>query len=289
MKKKLINNLYKTLDEFWAFVKSFRIFSSMITGLIVTHLFYLDGKYPNFGIYCLNFLVLFLVSAFGFLFNDLIDVKKDRVGHQNRPLPSGRISIKKFSTWTSILLFFAIIIAAYIDSFLFLYCILLSALLILYSLVNNKWGGIANILCAFIVSLYFSIGIFNEKFNPYMIIMTISVFLFIWSREILLDIRDQKSDMHFGKVSIPIKRGVKNAIKISTFIGILSMLGMLIGSIWGDISIFSKIINFIIILTLTPYLLILNKTVTKLMLHRYFLLGRISFLLMVASMFLINI
>ena len=81
--------------------------------------------------------IITLYSGFfaALIWNDITDIDIDAIAHPKRPVPSGRISIKKFFI---IALFFSAItfISAYMISF---WCFVLVGLIALFVTVHNKY------------------------------------------------------------------------------------------------------------------------------------------------------
>jgi len=113
--------------------------------------------------------IITLYSGFfaALIWNDITDIDIDAIAHPKRPVPSGRISIKKFFI---IALFFSAItfISAYMISF---WCFVLVGLIALFVTVHNKY-----------LKKIIKIPAYSEIFTPIQwVVVAIFGFFVIWT------------------------------------------------------------------------------------------------------------
>jgi len=111
-----------------------------------------------FWITTLGFLVFSTLSSSSYLFNDIIDLKLDKLHpvKKNRPLASGKLQLNKAVETAFLLAFFALIAAILISVSFFLVALLFILLHIFYSLLFKKHAvlDILGIAFSFILRAY---------------------------------------------------------------------------------------------------------------------------------------
>ena len=208
-----------------------RPFISSLSGLISAVIYIVTASSPDIFTSAILFFTVFFASAYGFIMNDIHDINKDKIVHPNRVLPTGRMKCE--TAKYSALLFFSI---SLIFSFYISYSVMSLTtttlfLLTFYSFINDKYGAVANLITSLNTSFVFLIGMLAGDYNTVIIMLMVSTFFLIFSREIILDIRDMHGDKTHGKKSIPISSGVSHADFISTLSLIISSVFMLFASI----------------------------------------------------------
>ena len=194
-------------------------------------------------------LIFLSFLCFSFLFNDIIDFyyNKDKYCHPKRPLPSGKISIKLAFIYTILLLSLTIIFSIYYSHEIILFMLICS---VLYSYFLKKYIPLfATIFWVFIVTFGF-LYINNPDITIY-----ITTFLIFYSREIILDLRDVKTDLIYCET-----KSLPAIIKDNTYI--LSFLLIFLSSIIlfiNDYVILSFVVLFVLFFILFVYLLSDNK------------------------------
>lgn len=167
--------------------------------------------------------IIWLVSAGGFIINDIFDIDIDRINTPHRILPSGQMSLRTAYTYASIIFFVALVLSFYsltiptslnlglIPPFATLFGIVS---LILYAGWLKKLGLIGNLLIAILAVVPFIIGgmVINKPLQgllPMGIVLSL-----IYSREIIKDVLDVKGDVKASGsfYSLPALIGVKNTI-----------------------------------------------------------------------------
>jgi len=237
-------------------------------GLI--NLFIQNPALNNFN-YFLFVSATILITAAGYIINDIYDVKTDSV-NDKKLIIGKNISKKSALNWYYILNLLSIIIIVYVSYFigkitLALIFILTIIMLWFYSKSLKSTFLLGNLLVSGIIALsitniYFFDILPVYNLNPssgiiLKVIIVFSLFAFITNlkREIIKDVIDINGDRSIDANTLPIKLGVKSTKKIIIF---LNTVLILIISFWQyfqysvnktffDLSSFGKDINQIVI------------------------------------------
>ena len=237
-------------------------------GLI--NLFIQNPALNNFN-YFLFVSATILITAAGYIINDIYDVKTDSV-NDKKLIIGKNISKKSALNWYYILNLLSIIIIVYVSNFigkitLALIFILTIIMLWFYSKSLKSTFLLGNLLVSGIIALsitniYFFDILPVYNLNPssgiiLKIIIVFSLFAFITNlkREIIKDVIDINGDRSIDANTLPIKLGVKSTKKIIIF---LNTVLILIISFWQyfqysvnktffDLSSFGEDINQIVI------------------------------------------
>lgn len=176
----------------------------------------------------------FILQAFGFAFaigfgniqNDVLDFESDKRNRPDRPLPSGRISMKAAkTTWISMLvLSIACGIADNIISSIFF--IALALLLVAYNTKLKHIPLLKNMTVAFlcmtplILNMVYAVRVAETEFSYADFIFSnlgflypamLFAFLLTTAREIYKDLEDETGDLMAGIMTFPIAAGVPTA------------------------------------------------------------------------------
>jgi len=237
-------------------------------GLI--NLFIQNPALNNFN-YFLFVSATILITAAGYIINDIYDLKTDSV-NDKKLIIGKNISKKSALNWYYILNLLSIIIIVYVSYFigkitLALIFILTIIMLWFYSKSLKSTFLLGNLLVSGIIALsitniYFFDILPVYNLNPssgiiLKVIIVFSLFAFITNlkREIIKDVIDINGDRSIDANTLPIKLGVKSTKKIIIF---LNTVLILIISFWQyfqysvnktffDLSSFGKDINQIVI------------------------------------------
>jgi len=164
------------------FAQTTRLFKSLAVGLI----FGLLSGSAYYGVGTLIFLM------FSFVFNDWVDTDKDKVGHPDRAIPSGKITRRQAFLAAAALLVMGIIsthvlLNEYIFGFAVIY--LLS---IVYSLIlKPKMPILGTPVWSVTIAILF-LQPFTTEVSIY-----IGLTLVVYAYELLLDYRDREADKEF--------------------------------------------------------------------------------------------
>ncbi|MHA1688656.1 MAG: geranylgeranylglycerol-phosphate geranylgeranyltransferase [Promethearchaeota archaeon] len=167
----------------------------------------------------LGIITYFFIAASGMIINDIYDVEIDKINRPNRPIPSGRITLKQAK------LLWVITIAigmgcAIINSMILnlgilniLFALFFAFIGWLYAAWGKKSGFPGNI----IVSISFSIGLIygallNSSLVPdYIYFFFLTSFFLLLSREIIKGCEDIEGDKKEGVKTLAIWIGIKKA------------------------------------------------------------------------------
>lgn len=179
-----------------------------------------------------------------YILNDYFDYELDKINAPHRPLPSHKIKKKEALKMAIICFTFGITLSIGINMLCLWLSVVIVTFSILYSFIFKKMGLLGNIIWALTSScLFIYFGLSVNRLFPFRYITFFS-FLFILSREILLDIRDIEGDRIIGRKTIPVLFGKK----IST---IIAFIIFLVYSGWSIIPYLNGVANI--------YYLILNS------------------------------
>lgn len=200
-----------------------------INELIETTRFYKSFLYSLPLVFLVNTeyaLSLLFFLLFSYIFNDFVDAEKDKLGHPERPIPSGRLERNFAGKVSVILLLLAMIIPAVQTSqylITFLGALLLS---VLYSaVIKPSYPALATIFWATAVSLATVSGL-NLGW-----IFTAGFTFIVYGYEILLDVRDVDSDSkYYTKPTIAVILN-RHSIFVSSTLLLLGVL-MLVYSLY---------------------------------------------------------
>ena len=180
----------------------------------------------------LAMLVVFLETAAGNVINDYYDYKIDLINKPERPIPSGRISLKAGKNY-AYLLFILATIGGFLISHLtgnwisFIIVIIADIVLYLYAYKLKSTPLIGNFTVALITGLGFVFA--GYAINTESIIVTsffLGFFAFVmtFAREIVKDIEDIEGDKADGARTLPIIVGTKIPAVLATILIILDCI-----------------------------------------------------------------
>ena len=189
----------------------------------------------NFYLFTIGAIIIILISAGGFVINDIYDLEIDKINQPHRILPSGKISLTNAKVYTILLFTIGLILSFYtltiqtndLDlGFLPpLFVIVGIVSLTLYAVFLKKLGIVGNLIITALSIIPFIVGGFfindmTRTFFP--ILLVISV---MYSREIIKDVEDIKGDVAASDfmLSLPTVIGIKNTINIGRFFLLLTM------------------------------------------------------------------
>jgi geranylgeranylglycerol-phosphate geranylgeranyltransferase len=197
----------KSLSQLTAFLLLPRPLNGLITALSVgVGILTADGT-PTWFPGLVAALSAALINGAGNAFNDLIDIDIDRINRPERPLPSGRISPLAAGGQTLILTTAGCLIGCWLSPWHGLVALLVSLLLVIYSIfLKNSllWG---NILVAFIGAIAFPYGALAVGDLGRAWIPALFALLFHIGREIVKDIEDVDGDRIRGEHTLPLRWG----------------------------------------------------------------------------------
>ena len=205
-----------------AYLEILRPFNAMMAVITIILMAVISGQF-TLNVFLAG-IVVFVATGAGNAINDYFDHKIDAINRPERPIPSGRISLKIAGIY-SLLLFAVAIIIGFVIGILPGIIVFLSSLLMVYYAYSLKTKClIGNLSISFLTGLSFVLGgvVVNE--------ITISIylgffaFLMTMAREIVKDMEDMEGDKMEGASTLPIVYGKSVSSKIAAFFMILASL-----------------------------------------------------------------
>lgn len=181
---------------------------------------------------------VFLITGGANILNDINDEKIDRIGHPERPIPSGRITIRfarslLIACWISGIMLGAF--ASFLISASIPIIIILSSLLLiwLYERTLKDSGLMGNLTIGVLTGGTFILGSSAVGISSRIVPLFVMAFLSTVSREIIKDVEDLKMD-EGERTTLPYRIGKGNSLILSSLIMfsaiVISGLPLLI---WG--------------------------------------------------------
>lgn len=158
----------------------------------------------------IGMIVVFLISGAGMVVNDIFDVHIDKVNRPNRPLPSGRISIRAAYIYSSLLFLIGNALAyAYLSRNAFYISALATILLIAYNSKLKRVMLLGHITVSALVAITFIFGSIIQN-NTYQIVLPFAALAFLANagREIFKTIEDALGDKQHDVNTIAVRYGV---------------------------------------------------------------------------------
>jgi geranylgeranylglycerol-phosphate geranylgeranyltransferase len=237
----------------------------------------------------LGFLTYFFIAGSGMVINDIYDIEIDKINRPERPIPSGRITLKQAKVLFIVCLVIGLTFAIY-HSFLFNLGILNIFIVAFFGFIGwlyAKWGKKSGFIGNIIVSISFSIGliygaILNSLNIPaYIYFFFLTSFFLLLSREIIKGCEDIEGDKIEGVKTLAIKIGIKKSIKISMIFSILAIIFFILPNFTNIINPLLFLISMVFGLIDVTYVVIimLKKELSKQDLKKISLLLKIGALL----------
>lgn len=171
-------------------------------------------------------LPLLTTSMCAFALNDIRDTERDQINHKNRPLASGSLSIKlAMGAYFTLLVGTLVWLRIYVDAKLIWPYILYLVVLINYNFVIDEFTYLKNIVVS--VAILMPIIILDNALYGRVehVLVLPAVFVFIFAREMLMDIKDAAGD---GKTLFKFL-GEFRATKLAFSLQTLSIVVLLVG------------------------------------------------------------
>jgi len=197
-----------------------------------------------------------LILAAGNAFNDIIDIKSDRINHPDRPLVSGQVS-RSGAWWLAVVCaLVGLCLARLVSPLAFAVAVFVTLLLIAYSLFLQSVPLLGNLTVAVMAALTFPFGGIAVGSIRGTVYPALFALLFHLGREIVKDLEDRRGDTEVGINTLAVRFGVRfprtvvslvlAALIVMTFvpffdgtygltyflIALLGVDGLLAGMIW---------------------------------------------------------
>ncbi|MGQ9602754.1 MAG: UbiA family prenyltransferase [bacterium] len=176
----------------------------------------------NLGVGLVPALAAFSAAAGGYVFNDLFDVKIDRIVKPWRPLPSG--FNPKTAWFLCITLWSAGLVFALLQGLVLtiFYCLWV-ALLTSYTLVMKGMGLVGHFISSSVSSSGLLLGGFLIGQPSKTVFAFLLAFFLHMMREVVKCIADHRGDSRFRVGTVAVRWGVVRAVWLAILLGILLM------------------------------------------------------------------
>lgn len=245
-----------------AYLEILRPFNAMMAVITIILMAVISGQF-TFNVFLAG-IVVFIATGAGNAINDYFDHKIDAINRPERPIPSGRISLKAAGIY-SLLLFAVAIVIGFIIGLLPGIIVFSSSLLMIYYAYSLKTKClIGNISISFLTGLSFVLG--GVVVNEIIISVYLGFFAFLMTmaREIVKDMEDMEGDKMEGASTLPIVYGKKVSSIIAAFFMILASLASPVLYFLGIFSIlYLFVLAVAIVIFLRSSVLILKDQTTE--------------------------
>ena len=189
-----------------------------------------------------------IATGAGNTINDYYDYEIDKINKPERPIPSGRISLKNALYYSLILFLIATILGFYISTYNGVVVIICSIIMIIYAYDFKRRCLIGNITVSLLTGLTFVFGGLITNDITVSLLLGLFAFLMTLSREIVKDCEDVEGDIKENARTLPIVYGKNTALKIAFIINILTCLLTPILYIQGIFSVYYMIVVLIAVI-----------------------------------------
>ncbi|MBI5061682.1 MAG: UbiA family prenyltransferase [Candidatus Aenigmarchaeota archaeon] len=187
-------------------------------------------------------LVVFLVCSGGMVANDIFDIEIDKVNKPDRPLPSGKMSMKAAKAFSTLLMLAGIAISYFINYYAFFVAVAAALLLVLYAWKLKRVMLAGNITVSLLVGFTFIYGgLVNQNFITVMPLALLA-FLSNMGREIYKTAEDVLGDKKGGADTLAVKFGVIKAKRIASIFIILAVLLSFVPFVLGILGLYYLIV-----------------------------------------------
>jgi len=188
-----------------------------------------------------------LIGGAGMVINDYFDVEIDKINRPERPVPSGKISLKSALVYYFVLNFIALVLVSQTNIYAFVIALISVFLIFFYSYKLKSKGLIGNFVVGFMTGLAFIFGgAIGENVVP-LLFPFIFGLLINFAREILKDVEDVEGDRIKNLQTFPIVYGEEKSLKIFTFLIVLTIISTLLPYFLGIYNVFYLLIILFIV------------------------------------------
>ena len=188
-----------------------------------------------------------LIGGAGMVINDYFDVEIDKVNRPERPIPSGKISLKSALVYYFVLNFIALVLVSQTNIYAFVIALISVFLIFFYSYKLKSKGLIGNFVVGFMTGIAFIFGgAIGENVVP-LLFPFIFGLLINFAREILKDVEDIEGDRIKKLQTFPIVYGEEKSLKIFTFLIVLTIISTLLPYFLGIYNVFYLLIILFIV------------------------------------------
>ena len=172
-----------------------------------------------------GFLTAFLLLAGTMVFNDIQDVQVDRVNSPDRPIPSGKVTIRQAYALSIVFSGLALTSSLALGVPTFLTALAALALMAYYNTRGKRTGLLGNVAVSFNVALpFFFGGLAVNSLRPLLFIFFLLAFLANTAREVAKGIADVAGDSSRGIMTVAVTRGPRRAAELAATFFVLAVL-----------------------------------------------------------------
>lgn len=233
-----------------------------------------------------NLLMLVLAStavvAAGYIINNFYDSEKDLINRPNKSMLDKLVSQNTKLSFYFVLNFSAIVMASYVSFNPVLFFSVYIFAIWFYSHKLKKLPIIGNLVSAILtIAPFFAIFIYYKNFDTVIFVHASFLFLIIAIRELTKDLENMKGDLALNYRTIPVVYGEKTSKKMITFLIVLTLVPLYLLINKYQIGYMSYYF-YMAVLLLIVFLVFLWKSSTK---THYVILHNILKVIIVAGVF----
>src|SRR2546425_9999189 len=186
-----------------------------------------------------GFLTAFLLLAGTMVFNDIQDVQVDRVNSPDRPIPSGKVTIRQAYALSIVFSGLALISSLVLGILTFLTALAALALMAYYNTRGKKTGLLGNAVVSFNVALpFFFGGLAVGNLRPLLFIFFLLAFLANMAREIAKGIADIVGDRAKGERTVAVVMGTSPAARMTASLFAVAVVLSFTAPLFDNVSLF---------------------------------------------------
>jgi len=183
------------------------------------------GRLPSLDQAVFGFLTAFLLLAGTMVFNDIQDVQVDRVNSPDRPIPSGKVTVRQAYGLSIVFSTLALISSLVLGALTFLTALIALVLMVYYNTRGKRTGLLGNSVVSFNVALpFFFGGVAVNSLRPLLFIFFLLAFLANTAREVAKGIADVAGDSSKGIMTVAVTQGTKRAAQLATAFFVVAVL-----------------------------------------------------------------
>jgi geranylgeranylglycerol-phosphate geranylgeranyltransferase len=212
---------------------------------VVAGQFLVLGRLPDWKIVAAGFVCGFLLSAAALVFNDVFDLKIDRVNQPGRPLPAGAIRPVEAVIWGGLVSAVGLAAAGWISRAALDIALVFWIIGLIYNWRGKQAGLIGNLMVASSVAVTFILGAVSvwDPFNINALLFATMAFCIDLGEEIAGDAMDMEGDELGGSRSLALILGKRSALRIAVgswvVVVVLSLIPLVGGCLGMGYSIFA--------------------------------------------------
>jgi len=262
------------MRRIWYMLLIGRPVNGFITLVSVATAGFLLRDVPTFEKLTLAALGAALICGFGNAINDSLDHAIDRINRPERPIPSGRLTVRQGYMSAVLHLAAGLVLASFVNTTCLLIAALAALLLLGYAIFGRRLLLIANVLVAGVSALSFvyAAGVAeNWEWNQVRLaaLGAVFVFLFHMGREIIKDMEDIAGDAASGARTLPVTFGLRTSQVVTVVIFGLLVAAILLAYVVLGLSIWYLLCSAVlIVIPLIDILRQLAKSSSQEELHR---------------------